>query len=89
MQETEGGGKEPAQGGGRHVPLSGSQAVAGEVQNCGTLFHISKHAKSLHAQIEAARRSVLSQTFSLTEQTSGGGEKERLDLVQSGFYSLF
>lgn len=57
-----------------------------------TVGHIStstKHAKSLHAQIEAARRSVLFQTFSLPEQTFGGGEKERLDLVQSGFYSVF
>lgn len=42
-----------------------------------TVGHIStstRHAKSSHAQIEAAHRSVLPRSCSLTEQTCGGGE---------------
>lgn len=55
--------------------------------------HVStstKYAKSLRMQIGAASRSVLSQNFSLTEQTFGdSGGKIKLFLVQLGSCSPF
>lgn len=82
------GGNQFREEGDRHLCLAPRRLLVKSI-TVGHIFTSTKHAKSLRAQIEAARRSVLSHNFSLTEPTFGGGGEERLNLVQSDLYSPF
>lgn len=62
MQGAEGGGREPGHGEGTQVPLAPSRLLV-KSRAVGHVSTSTKHAKSLHVQIEAASRSVLSLNF--------------------------